>query len=279
MMPTYLALLAVLLAVVATALAAQAWRKLSPAHWRIHRLEQSKADLEKLATGLARSALEAEVRARVPGSLARSHAQHGEDYFLWQRLGFKREGVFVEIGAYNGVSLSNSKFFEDIGWRGLLVEAHPALAEECRIQRPGSVTVQAALGEVNEGTATFTMVRGEPGVDTLSFAATSDQHRRRVAGKGAIMEKVSVPARTLASVLEEHGIEDIDWISIDVEGGELGVLKGADFSKVSPRMLLIEDNSGGRDRAVAEFLAQFGYRREQSIGCNDLYTRAVTPSA
>lgn len=201
----------------------------------------------------------------------RCHAQHGEELLLWELSGWKRDGVFVEIGAYDGVSLSNSLFFEKIGWRGLLVEAHPDLVEKCRQSRPDANVVHAALCDTDEGSIDFSMVRGSSGMDTLSFATTTPQHRQRIESHGGRIETVSVPARTLASVLSEQGLMRIDWMSIDVEGGELAVLKGADLDSVRPRVIVVEDNSAGRDDSVSAFLVAQGYRRETRIGCNDIF--------
>jgi FkbM family methyltransferase len=269
-----LAVAALIVAALAALPAVLAFVRLRAAHARIHQLERRNDDLQRALTSLARSALAFEAQRRgVNGDVARGWSQHGEELLLWERLGFPKDGVFVEIGAYDGVRFSNSLFFERIGWKGVLVEAHPELAERCRASRPGSIVVHAALGPEDGGTTTFSMVRGGGGVDTLSFAATSERHRARVQARGGRVERVAVPARSLRAILQELRIDHVDWMSIDVEGGELEVLKGAGLERVRPRLLLIEDNSGGTDPAIGAYLARFGYRRELTIGCNDLYAR------
>ena len=64
-------------------------------------------------------------------------AQDGEDVLLAELFGYKTDGFFIEIGAYDGLYLSNSYFFEQLGWRGLLVEPLPEKAAACRRNRPG----------------------------------------------------------------------------------------------------------------------------------------------
>lgn len=248
------------------------WQKLSAVHLRIHRLEHALPSLHGELMALAGAALRHEARTRL-GVEANGHSQHGEDFFLWQRLGFSSEGTYIEIGAYDGVSLSNSYFFEKIGWRGLLVEAHPDLVARCRASRPDALIVHAALGNTDGGTATFSMVRGGAGLDTLSFSETNEMHRQRVVANGGRIESTKVPARTLSSVMAEHGISNADWVSIDVEGAELDVLMGAGLETFRPRLLLVEDNSNGQDKCVADYLRRYGYRRSLTIGCNDLYER------
>jgi FkbM family methyltransferase len=268
-----LALIAVLASAVSLAAAAVLWRKLSAAHARIHRLERSELEAEHQLTSLSRAASRAEARARLPAVAASTdcHAQHGEEFFIWELLGFKAQGTFIEIGAYDGVSLSNSLFFERLGWKGVLVEAHPELARRCRENRPGATVVHAALGPVDGGSVRFSMVRGDTGLDTLSFVSTTEQHRNRIRARGGDIEQVEVPSRTLRSVVAEIGLGDVDWMSVDVEGSEIAVLEGSGLDSFRPKVVVVEDNSRGRDAEIGKFLAGYGYRRVKTVGCNDIY--------
>jgi FkbM family methyltransferase len=247
------------------------WRKLRDVHKRLHALEQRQLGQQRQLTISSRLACLTEARRRllsVDEDLA-CYAQHGEELLLWECLGWRQTGFFVEIGAYDGRNLSNSYFFEKLGWRGILVEADPELANRCRTSRPKSIVIHAALGETEGGSAAFSMVRGPDGVDTLSFLSAPAQHLNRIASEGGRIEQVTVPTRSLKAVLDEVGVSEIDWISIDVEGNEMSVLKGADLQIHRPKIILIEDNSG--DTSVNDFLTASGYRRELQVGCNDLY--------
>lgn len=252
------------------------WRKLREQHRRTHLLSKEVASIGVQLVELSRAASRNEARARLgaAGKSVELYAQHGEEFLLWQRCAFKANGVFIEIGAYDGVSLSNSLFFEQIGWSGLLVEAHPGLAAKCRSARPAAAVVHAALGATDGGSVTFSMVKGEQGLDTLSFVSTTDRQLRRIESRHGSIERVDVPARTLQSVVREVNLVEVDWMSIDVEGAELDVLKGANLDEFRPRLILVEDNSGGADDTVSRYLATQGYRWDARVGCNDLYVRA-----
>ncbi len=90
-----------------------------------------------------------------------SRSQHGEDALAWNLLGRSRTGFFIEAGAHDGVSLSNTFFLESVGWTGLLVEAHPELFDKCKRSRPRSQVVHAALGpDHGPTTCEFQMVLG-----------------------------------------------------------------------------------------------------------------------
>jgi len=93
----------------------------------------------------------------------RSYSEWGEDVFILRNFFFgKRKGVYVEAGAIDGVSLSNTKLFEEtFGWTGVLVEPNPDRARECRTNRPQDVVYQFILGENNSGAAELEVIDGD----------------------------------------------------------------------------------------------------------------------
>src|SRR5438477_10753923 len=72
-------------------------------------------------------------------------AQNGEDIILIQDFADKKSGFCVEVGAYDGVDISNTFVFEKLGWKCLLVEADPEMAEVCRHNRPAATVVNCAV--------------------------------------------------------------------------------------------------------------------------------------
>lgn len=203
-----------------------------------------------------------------------SFSQHGEDALAWNLLGRSRYGFFIEAGAHDGVSLSNTWFLESIGWTGLLVEAHPELASKCKKARPKSKVVHSALGPDNgPSTCEFQMVLGDGGIDALSFSDATSSHRDRILREGGLIQTVTVPCTSLNKLLNEQQVSRVDFLSLDVEGAEMLVLSGLDFDKWKPRILAIEDNSNGRDPEVRDFLAGKKYKKVLRLSCNDFYVR------
>lgn len=185
-----------------------------------------------------------------------------------------KPGFFIEAGANNGVSASNTYYLEKhCGWTGLLIEAIPHRFVECRQARPKSTSVHCGLVspayEKDYVELVFmdrmTMVKSENGaldLDThMAKARATTKHQ-----DGLIGTKFFAPARTLSSILAEHGNPVVDFFSLDVEGHELEVLKGLDFSQCSPRRILVEDwdKSG-----VSTYLEENGYRIEERFGTRD----------
>ncbi len=154
-------------------------------------------------------------------------------------------GTFIEAGANDGVTQSNTLYFEGRrGWRGLLIEPIAHLAQECRRYRPHALVEQVALVSAER----------EPGPIVLRYAnlmsvvkggmRTGEEEDAHIAA-GCEVQKVetyelSVPSATLSSLLDKHGIAHIDLLSLDVEGYELNALKGLDLSRHRPRFILVE---------------------------------------
>lgn len=167
-----------------------------------------------------------------------SHAQNAEDVVLWRALGHLPTGRYVEVGANDPTLDSISRAFYDHGWHGLEIEPVEAFAEEFRRQRPRDVVVQAAITAEPVDSVTLNVI-DDTGLSTLD-PAVSERH----AAQGWTPHQVSVPARRLDDVLEEHGfVEDVHFAVIDVEGAERTVLESVDLRRWRPWVLVVEATS------------------------------------
>jgi FkbM family methyltransferase len=156
-----------------------------------------------------------------------------------------RGGFFIEAGANDGLTQSNTFVLErDHAWRGLLVEPIPELAKRCRTNRPQSIVEHAAL--VPAGFAgksiemTYCNLMSQVKGAMKSAAEEADHIRRGKECQNLTPYKVDVPAKTLSAILDEHSIEKVDLLSLDVEGFELAALAGIDFDRHAPRWMLVE---------------------------------------
>ncbi len=268
------------LAALGTALAALAlaWRSRRTIHLLLRERHQQAATNRELWHSLfelRRIVAPLHCQSRTDGSdPIQSWSQHGEDLILFDLFQQSDRGTFVDVGAYDGLRLSNTAFFERLGWTGVLIEAHPELAQACRQNRPGSKVVHAAAGSGSgPDTISFSMVDGPVGVDTLSFSGDDPEHLRRIASEGGTVRNVTVPLLPLDTILADAAIESIDLVSIDVEGAEDQVLDGFDLARWKPKAILLESNNAEASRRAEQRLGKAGYERLRCIGANDLFVR------
>jgi FkbM family methyltransferase len=161
-------------------------------------------------------------------------------------LGFPR-GFFIEVGANDGYSQSNTYYLERcLGWSGVLVEGIPELYDRCRRLRRRSRVYQCALVAPGFPNASVPMhyahLMSVVDGSLKTSGAQDEQIRRGLEVQSlAATYTVAVPARTLASILDELPPPvHIDFLSLDVEGGELDVLKGLNLDTYRPTYILVE---------------------------------------
>lgn len=221
--------------------------------------------------------LEAREKLREAGKPPRMpvefRAQFGEDAMVWDLLGGQTEGFFIEVGAFDGYHFSVTYALEAMGWKGLLIEAIPERAEQCRQRRPASRVVNAALSKRGStGTTTFHVAADQYG-GMLSYHHPDPAHVRDLDAGRVQRRAVTVPLTTMDELLKDHQ-GPIDVASIDVEGGELALLDGFDLLKYKPRVLLLEDNSYGANPALGQYMATQPYVQVAWLEVNRVYVRA-----
>ncbi len=201
------------------------------------------------------------------------YSQQGEDCLLLQFFRHKTIGYFVDVGAFDGVYLSNSYAFERLGWSGICVEASARYFELCKSNRPRSACYHAACLHEERGIVDFREESGGlfSGVRTDENYAAYCYTASRVRFDG--FETTQVPSATLNKLLERT-VEEIDFVSIDVEGSELEVLAGFDLERYHPRVLVIEANDVTAAAKLDAYLASRGYRLARFMGWNRFYVRS-----
>lgn len=199
-------------------------------------------------------------------------SQFGQDQILNQLFQNKKHGVFVDIGAHDGITLSNSYFFEkELEWTGLCIEPLPKVFEQLKKNRSCIVVEGAAWSE--DTTKQFRIVEGYAEMLSGFVDTYNPLHEKRiqdeVAAMGGTITDVAIRCYDVNRLLLKYNLEDIDFLSIDVEGSELDILKSIDYNKIKIKVVLAENNYG--DETLRNFMSSKGYTFTNRIAIDDLY--------
>jgi FkbM family methyltransferase len=163
-----------------------------------------------------------------------SYAQNFEDLRLARVFSDQPTGFYVDVGAGDPTYNSVTRLFYDRQWRGVNVEPHAGRFRRLERARPRDVNLCVAIGSASPA-ATFYESQVNPDLSSLD---------QKYAGSFETAElpvvKRDVVVRTLGDVLAEHAAGTIDFLKIDVEGGEGEVLASVDLRKFRPRVLIVE---------------------------------------
>ncbi|GGL54641.1 FkbM family methyltransferase [Wenxinia marina] len=214
-----------------------------------------------------------EVRQMLRGPAAYPFvSQAGQDMIVDRLLGGRTGGTFADIGGYDGVTGSNTLFFEKWrGWTGVLVEpvaktrATAASVRTCPCL-PYAVDAEDGTAEFLEVTEGYTQMSGladryDPGL--LQQVRADPRHREAT---------VTVETRTLSRILDESGVTQPDFVSLDIEGGEVRVLESFPFSRHNVGVWAIENNTG--TNRIAEVMQAAGYVLVELAGPDEIWRRA-----
>jgi FkbM family methyltransferase len=188
----------------------------------------------------------------------------------------KNGGFYIKFGANEPDPLYSQSLHleEKLKWRGLLIEPIDYLAKKLRDSRPGSTVIEAACTSNEKVGKCFLSIPISKDGDISGQASleTNIDHSLLLETR-----KLQISARTLDSIIKEFadGVQ-IDILSIDVEGTELDVLKGANLKKKSPKLLLIEDRLFFLGKHL--YLKKLGYKIFRRTGFNNWFTKHPTSS-
>ena len=205
----------------------------------------------------------------------KSFSQYYQDKAIDFALNRKRNGIFLDIGAHDGVSLSNTFFFErSRNWTGLCIEPIPEVFARLRSNRHCSVWNCCILDEEKE--VTFRSVF--PPLEMLSgiLEFFDQRHIDRINAEVSIIadgpgyQDIMIPGHNINRLLETQGLYEIDYCSIDTEGAEVNIVKSIDFNRIKVRAFSIENNDTTGE--LRNYLSSFGYAR-YSLGSDDLYIK------
>jgi FkbM family methyltransferase len=185
-------------------------------------------------------------------------SQAGQDYWIYgEAFNEKKDGYFLDIGAYDGIIFSNTYLLESkYNWSGICIEANPSVFNTLIKNRRG-VCLNVCLDK-SEGEVPFVLRSTAGGI-------VDQDVDNKEPGTNKVIRLKTV---SLNSVLEDqHAPNIIDYLSIDVEGAEERILSGFDFHKYTFRCITIERPT----RPLKNLFKEHGYVLVKEISVLDCF--------
>jgi FkbM family methyltransferase len=187
-----------------------------------------------------------------------------------EHMGYKEDGCFVEVGAYDGFSYNSTWGFSKAGWKGLYIEPLPSAIEKCKANHVFNPNI-----EYEECAASDYDGWGKLYVNKDTSTTLLNAHSR--AWGASEKHFIRVPVKTMSTILLEHEWpRSFDLAVVDVEEAELRVLSGWDLGYWRPKMLVIELHEltlgkGWKAHTAHSILAGWGYRKIYADEINSIF--------
>ncbi len=202
-------------------------------------------------------------------------SQFKQDVFVNEHVFKNKEnGIFVDIGAADGVNISNSLFFERyFGWSGICIEPRQKDFDEL-VKNRECICVKGCITNVT-GEQDFLVVEGYAAHLSGLLATYDPKHLARIDREikkyGGSKRIVKMPCYRLDDLLREHEITYVDYLSIDTEGSEFEILQSIDFDACDIEIIDVENNY--KEPKFSKFLAGKGYKLVHRLGVDEIYQK------
>jgi FkbM family methyltransferase len=196
------------------------------------------------------------------------YSQAKEELIIRHFFEDRRDGFFVDVGAFHWKIASTTYYLDEhLGWTGIAIDAIPHLVDGYVKNRPRTKFENYFVSDRSGESETF--YRAGP------VSSMSKEHVEKLApGKYQVIE---VPTITLDQLLDAHGVEKIDFMSMDIELAEPAALAGFDIDRFRPELVCIEAAPQVRDQ-IASYFEQHGYERIDAYLAHDIVNWYYTPA-
>lgn len=203
------------------------------------------------------------------------YSQYGQDKFLNEKIfKNKKNGVFIDIGAHDGITINNTYFFEKyLNWAGICIEPLPerfleldknrnCIKENCCISKKEEIVKFMRVEGYSEMLSGITENYDPKHLDRL---------KNELNNHGGRSYEIEVQSKQLNKILDEHKINKIDFCSIDTEGSELSILESIDFINFDCYMIDVENNYN--DKSIRKKLEKEDYKLIHEMKCDQFYRK------
>jgi FkbM family methyltransferase len=206
-----------------------------------------------------------------------SYAQQGEDLVvqnLFDMVRIMGPITYLDVGAYDPVLDSNTYAFYEAGGHGVLVEPNPAKIDRLRKVRPRDKTLNVGVGlSAGPTTGDYYVISGSSGglLNTFSKEDAEDVERKSH-GQQVIEKVLKMPLLNINTLMQEQLGGAPQFLSIDTEGLDLGILKTMDFDRYRPDVICVETLEVGGDAVSVDILRLLESKRYSARGATFVNT-------
>ena len=196
-----------------------------------------KETVKRLLPGLLDNALLNLKNNYLDGHANKSYSQEGEDLILRRLFEHKADGFYVDVGAHHPMRFSNTYLLYRKGWHGINIDAMPGSMKAFERVRKRDINLEIPVSDKRE-TLTYYMFN-EPALNGFSSELARERDGR---GDYRLIAQQDIATATLEEILDKHlpDNQEIDFLSVDVEGLDLQVLKSNNWEKYRPAYVLAE---------------------------------------
>ena len=203
------------------------------------------------------------------------YSQYGQDLACLELLQEIDSGTFIDIGANDGLTGSNSLLFEKKGWQGICVEPHPLIFAKLKDVRNCNC-LNACITD-KDSMADFLAVHGAAnmlsGIESFMDQRHIERIDQEIAKEGGSTERIEIEALSPSTLINRFSLSKIDFLSVDTEGCELPILKSFLSESIIPKPKVICVENGSRTSSLFEYLTTVGYKLYKCVGCDEIYLK------
>lgn len=202
----------------------------------------------------------------------RIYAQEGEDIIIERMLGSKKSGFYIDIGAHHPYRFSNTYYFYKKGWSGINIEPNPELFKYFKQSRKRDINLNIGLSSKPQELKYYYF--DEPAMNT--FSSTAIDHIR--ASGHRLLHTAMIPTTTLTLALQPYTLPaEIDFMTIDAEGLDYDIIQSNDWSRINPKLILIETKAESLrellESEVTQYLATKHYIPVSKLNNTSIYKK------
>ncbi|MFK7840343.1 MAG: FkbM family methyltransferase [Bdellovibrionales bacterium] len=201
------------------------------------------------------------------------YSQRGQDWFLDNKIfSGKSDGIFLDVGANDPKELSNTLYFEEKGWTGLAFEPQERLRKKWTTDRK-TECLPHLLGANDGEEVTFVEYDTSDWQNALS-GVEGYAVEQGVNVDNMPKTRTKLLKRRLDNILIERELTHVDFMSLDVEGFEMEVLQGIDFSIFNIDVIVVEnDRSHFGDKTLRKHIQKQGYDHIARLSGDDVFRK------